>query len=635
MTTPEISEPNPRSSSAPPTSFPRPLEDGTLVGPGSFPATHPPDADSGSRKRPRDAMNPLTHVSDLERPSQGTGNCDKRPAAPADTASRGVPMSYSKVTSSTGWFVAPDVENLPLPPQPMSESVISNPRCPRIQFSDEEVKSFYLPWSKALVVKVLEKSFSLTTMKRLLEALWARSGPIQVSDLANNFFLVRFASESDYSTATFGGPWKIFDFYIAVAKWSPSFNEEEPIQSILTWVRLPRLPIHYFNPVAVKRIGDHIGRIVRLDLATKEGARGRFARVCVEIDISKLLLGKYMIEDRTFKIEYESLENICFDCGFYGHKKDVCLAKAVTQAAESASAKLTKTDDVVVDQEVGEWMTVQRRNQRKPAKITEPPRSQKPVAQGFTVLQVKETEPAGEDVALKDQKEAASTSGLHDKNFDNIASSLRKVLDEAILKQPEEGSMVKLSHDRAPRQTLRDITNSQISKAADKAHVRDDPMVGMEHEIGGTTANLVNVPVVYQNPTFQAEARNVKANQPKISPLKRGQNLKGTPPEPSSSLIRRNKKIDSQAVVAILRQTSSEITHSHGLEVLEFQEWMGRDWEVKLKHVYREVNHATDHLASRGHAVPRGSHLVENTDRDLAYFVRYDFMGISEPRLII
>ncbi|CAN1851672.1 Putative ribonuclease H protein At1g65750 [Linum perenne] len=86
--------------------------------------------------------------------------------------------------------------------------------------------------------------------------------------------------------------------------------------------------------------------------------------------------------------------------------------------------------------------------------------------------------------------------------------------------------MVKLSHDRAPRQTLRDITNSQISKAADKALVRDDPMVGMEHEIGGTTANLVNVPVVYQNPTFQAEARNVKANQPKISPLKRGQNLK-------------------------------------------------------------------------------------------------------------
>ncbi|CAN1154381.1 hypothetical protein LINPERHAP2_LOCUS19982 [Linum perenne] len=380
-------------------------------------------------------------------------------------------------------------------------------------------------------------------MKRRLEALWARSGPIQVSDLANNFFLVRFSSESDYSTAAFGGPWKIFDFYIAVAKWSPSFNEEGPIQSILTWVRLPRLPIHYFNPVAVKRIGDHIGKTVRLDLATKEGARGRFARVCVEIDISKPLLGKYMIEDRIFKIEYESLENICFDCGFYGHKKDVCLARTVTQAAESASAKLTVSDDVVVDQEVGEWMTVQRRNRRKPAKNTEPPRPQKPVAQGFTVLQVEETVPAGKEIALKEHKEVASSSGSHEKNFDSIAGSLQKVLDEAILKQPEEGQMVKLNSDRASRQSLRDITNSPIPKAAEKALVRDDPMVGMEHEFGGSIANLVNVPVVYQNPTFQAEARKVKANQPKISPLKRGQNLKGTPPEPSSSLIRRNKKV--------------------------------------------------------------------------------------------
>ncbi|CAN1141423.1 hypothetical protein LINPERHAP2_LOCUS12491, partial [Linum perenne] len=72
-------------------------------------------------------------------------------------------------------------------------------------------------------------------------------------------------------------------------------------------VRLPRLPIHYFHSGAVKRIGDHIGRTVRLDLATTEGARGRFARVCVEIDILKPLLGKHMIEDRIFKIEYESL----------------------------------------------------------------------------------------------------------------------------------------------------------------------------------------------------------------------------------------------------------------------------------------------------------------------------------------
>ncbi|CAN1148225.1 Putative ribonuclease H protein At1g65750 [Linum perenne] len=83
-------------------------------------------------------------------------------------------------------------------------------------------------------------------------------------------------------------------------------------------------------------------------------------------------------------------------------------------------------------------------------------------------------------------------------------------------------------------------------------------------------------------------------------------------------------QIDSQAVVALLSETSSRITHSHALEVLEFQDWMKRDWEVKLSHVYLEANHAADHIASRGHTVPRGSHLVDPMDRNLAYFIRYD-----------
>ncbi|CAN1249810.1 Putative ribonuclease H protein At1g65750, partial [Linum perenne] len=93
-------------------------------------------------------------------------------------------------------------------------------------------------------------------------------------------------------------------------------------------------------------------------------------------------------------------------------------------------------------------------------------------------------------------------------------------------------------------------------------------------------------------------------------------------------------QIDSQAVVALLRETSSKITHSHALEVLEFQDWMKHDWEVKLIRVYREANHAVDHLASRGHTSPRGSHLVDSADRNLAYFIRYDCMGVSETRLI-
>ncbi|CAN1179261.1 hypothetical protein LINPERHAP1_LOCUS37816 [Linum perenne] len=37
-----------------------------------------------------------------------------------------------------------------------------------------------------------------------------------------------------------------------------------------------------------------------MDLVTKEGARARYARVCVEVDLTKPLLGKYVIDNRVF-----------------------------------------------------------------------------------------------------------------------------------------------------------------------------------------------------------------------------------------------------------------------------------------------------------------------------------------------
>ncbi|CAN1172831.1 hypothetical protein LINPERHAP2_LOCUS30321 [Linum perenne] len=404
-------------------------------------------------------------------------------------------MSYRAAASSPGWFVAPDVDDLPLPPQPISETLVSNPRCPRIPFSDAEIKSFYLPWSKALVVKVLEKSFSLIAMKRRLEFLWACTGLIQVSDLTNNFFLVRFTQEKDYSMAAFEGPWKIYDYYIAVAKWSPSFNEEEPFQSILTWVRLPRLPIHYFNTTTVKRIGDHIGRTVRMDLATTESARGRFARVCVEIDITKPLLGKYMIEDKILKIEYESLENLCYDCGMYGHKKEACPSKVSTQEVRVDDTRVSTAEDCTKDHEVGEWMTVQCRNRRKPTKVVLPTKKTEAPKQSFTVLQETVSEP---EVAVQTKNNGVpEASSSQCKNFNDIAKSLRRVLEDATGNKAKADTSGKQVSIIAQRQVLKIITNSHPMPVADKEVLQDDPMIEVQQENDDLLADLVTVPIVY------------------------------------------------------------------------------------------------------------------------------------------
>ncbi|CAN1133392.1 hypothetical protein LINPERHAP2_LOCUS7629, partial [Linum perenne] len=162
----------------------------------------------------------------------------------------------------------------------------------------------------------------------------------------------------------FGGPWKIYEYYISVAHWSPSFDAKEPIKKILTWVCLSKLPIHYFNNVAVTRIGNYIGKTIRLDLATSAGARARYARVCIEVDLTKPLLGKYIIDNQVYRVEYESLENICFSCGVYGHKGDRCPAKEdVTPVGSTDVAPPEKV--TTPEGDVGCWMMVSRRNKKR------------------------------------------------------------------------------------------------------------------------------------------------------------------------------------------------------------------------------------------------------------------------------
>ncbi|CAN1191249.1 Uncharacterized protein At4g02000 [Linum perenne] len=394
----------------------------------------------------------------------------------------------------------------------MQEDETDNPRCPKIVFSDAEVKNFYKPWSKAIVVKVLEKSFSYLSIKKRLEFLWAKAGRIQVADLANSFFLVRFSSEDDYQRAAFGGPWKIFDYYITVGRWSPSFDEEEPIKKILTWVRLPRLPIHYFNEVAVTRIGNYIGKTIRLDLATSSGARARYARVCVEIDLTKPLLGKYSIDNRIYRVEYESLENICFSCGTYGHKEDRCPDKEV---AMPTGAAVERPHEEVKSPEgdVGCWMTVSRRNRKRDSGLKASTSSEKGSGSRFTVLSsdegvspdeplnATELPPEAPKVSPPSYPKAAS----HVKAQSSPqAEALRKVLEEALANAVI--SEVPKDTEKSVNQPLKEVSNVIKTKDLKKKNTAKDTSSRKkanpdQENIGAT---LFSVPVAYVNPIFQA-----------------------------------------------------------------------------------------------------------------------------------
>ncbi|CAN1279585.1 hypothetical protein LINPERPRIM_LOCUS17072 [Linum perenne] len=92
-----------------------------------------------------------------------------------------------------------------------------------LSFSDEFRNKLCRPWTKTVVVRLLGKSVSYLFLCNRLRAIWKPIGHMHVVDLDRSCFLVKFANMQDYFKALTDGPWLIFDHYLIVHPWDPTF----------------------------------------------------------------------------------------------------------------------------------------------------------------------------------------------------------------------------------------------------------------------------------------------------------------------------------------------------------------------------------------------------------------------------
>lgn len=145
------------------------------------------------------------------------------------------------------------------------------------------------------------------------------------------------------------------------------------ITSLPICVRFLVLPLEYYTEGWLKRAGNSIGRTIKLDIATLLASRERFARV--EVDLQQPLKTGYCLRGEFWRLKYEGLLNICFECGHYGHRATVRLVKeemaktaneAGGQAAGGAEAPSLEASAVESSSlRYGEWTSVQFGHQRQ------------------------------------------------------------------------------------------------------------------------------------------------------------------------------------------------------------------------------------------------------------------------------
>lgn len=139
----------------------------------------------------------------------------------------------------------------------------------------------------------------------------------------------------------------IQDHYLLVQRWRPFFLQDAEVSSkVVVWLKIPKLPLELYNANCLKRIGSALGTLLKLDRATSIHSRGKFARMCVEVDLSQPLISHLLIRGHQLQIEYEGLHLICFSCGCYGHRADQCQGSQSSMKEKDPTAAAVQGDSV-------------------------------------------------------------------------------------------------------------------------------------------------------------------------------------------------------------------------------------------------------------------------------------------------
>ncbi|CAN0830692.1 Putative ribonuclease H protein At1g65750 [Linum grandiflorum] len=93
-------------------------------------------------------------------------------------------------------------------------------------------------------------------------------------------------------------------------------------------------------------------------------------------------------------------------------------------------------------------------------------------------------------------------------------------------------------------------------------------------------------------------------------------------------------QLDSAAAIQILTATDSQ-DHQHMALVIKFRNLQARDWETRIKHVYREANVLADYIAGLGHTQPLGSLEIGIQGSLLRHWTEHDIIGIAQPRAVL
>lgn len=177
---------------------------------------------------------------------------------------------------------------------------------------------------------------------------------------------LNMASPEDTKRALSRPSNKINNSLFRLFRWSPEFEIGKESSFAPVWVKLFKLPLHYYNEAALQRLGSIVGTVLRVDTNTLDLVHQVYARVCIEIDVSQPLQDKLWIGTKEhgwlIDVEYEGNHAFCSYCGLLGHTQGLCRKKrqALGKATVDTNPKDTPFPEPLAKAGLGKWVAKQK-----------------------------------------------------------------------------------------------------------------------------------------------------------------------------------------------------------------------------------------------------------------------------------
>nr|XP_009770224.1 PREDICTED: uncharacterized protein LOC104220956 [Nicotiana sylvestris] len=194
-----------------------------------------------------------------------------------------------------------------------------------VQILEEDIAEEKQKWNRALIMYVVGNTPTIGAIERFVAAQWGKVRKPKVLYHSDGYFTILLNSVEERDEVLMNGPYTMNSRPIILKAWAEGFDfNEEVLKTIPLWVKFPKLPLNYWSNKALSKIGSGLGKSLYADACTTVADRISYARILIEIDITRTLPGTIKLVDPNVKVieqlvQYDWKHQYCQTCCQIGH----------------------------------------------------------------------------------------------------------------------------------------------------------------------------------------------------------------------------------------------------------------------------------------------------------------------------